>query len=41
MLRTYAFSGRKKVVLAVLSVTFFGLVGIIIWVVSKKLTCLS
>ena len=41
MLRTYAFSGRKKVVLGILSVTFFGLVGITIWVIGKKLTRLS
>ncbi|KAI9452772.1 hypothetical protein BJY52DRAFT_1418562 [Lactarius psammicola] len=38
MLRTHAFSGRKKKVLAVLSVTFFGLVGVIIWVTSKELS---
>ncbi|KAN0135260.1 hypothetical protein V8E53_006825 [Lactarius tabidus] len=38
MLRTYAFSGRKKTVLGVLSITFCGLVGIIIWVISTKLT---
>jgi hypothetical protein len=37
MLRTYAFSGRKKNVLAVLSITFFILVGVIIWVMSKEL----
>jgi hypothetical protein len=38
MLRTYTFSGRKKIVLGILSATFFGLVGIIIWVISKELT---
>ncbi|KAI9452770.1 hypothetical protein BJY52DRAFT_1418560 [Lactarius psammicola] len=38
MMRTYAFSGRKKKVLAVLSVAFFGHVGVIIWVMSKQLT---
>jgi len=38
MLRTYAFSGRKKKVLAILSITFFSLVGVIIWVMSKQLT---
>ncbi|KAF8273612.1 hypothetical protein EI94DRAFT_1715410 [Lactarius quietus] len=38
MLRTYAFSGRRKGVLAVLSITFFALVGINIWVISKQLT---
>ena len=40
MLRTYAFSGRKKAVLAILSIAFFGLAGVIIWVTSQKLTCL-
>ena len=39
MLRTYAFSGKKKWVLAVLSITLLSLVGVIIWV-SKKLSCL-
>jgi hypothetical protein len=38
MLRTYAFSGRKKMVLAVLSVTFFLFVAVLIWVTSKELT---
>jgi len=38
MLRTYAFSGRKKTVLAVLSIAFFGLVGIIIWVTSQQIS---
>jgi len=37
MLRTYAFSGRKKYVLAILSIAFFGLAGVIIWVTSKEL----
>ncbi|KAF8262833.1 hypothetical protein EI94DRAFT_656444 [Lactarius quietus] len=41
MLRTYAFSGKKKTIIAVLSVSFFCLVGIIIWVMSSKLTRLS
>ena len=41
MFRTYAFSGRKNEVLAVLSIAFLGLVGVIIWVTSKTLTCLS
>jgi hypothetical protein len=41
MFRTYAFSGRKNEVLAILSISFIGLVGVIIWVTSKKLTCLS
>ncbi|KAH9170059.1 hypothetical protein EDB89DRAFT_1353091 [Lactarius sanguifluus] len=38
MLRTYAFSWRKKWVLVVLSITYFGLVGVIIWVICKELT---
>ncbi|KAH8987614.1 hypothetical protein EDB92DRAFT_1875337 [Lactarius akahatsu] len=38
MLRTYAFSGRKTRVLVVLSITYLGLAGIIIWVSSKELT---
>ncbi|KAN0135255.1 hypothetical protein V8E53_006820 [Lactarius tabidus] len=38
MLRTYAFSGRKKPILALLSVAFFGLVGVIIWVFSKEIS---
>ncbi|KAI9452773.1 hypothetical protein BJY52DRAFT_895754 [Lactarius psammicola] len=38
ILRTYAFSGRKKKILAILSITFFGLAGVIIWVMSNKLT---
>ena len=37
MLRTYAFSGRKKPVLALLSIAFFGLVGSIIWVSTKEI----
>ena len=41
MLRTYAFSGRKKTVLAALSITFLTLVGVIIWVISKHLARLS
>ncbi|KAH9054027.1 hypothetical protein EDB83DRAFT_2393719, partial [Lactarius deliciosus] len=32
MLRTYAFSGRKTRVLVVLSITYLGLVGVIIWI---------
>ncbi|KAH8981679.1 hypothetical protein EDB86DRAFT_419289 [Lactarius hatsudake] len=38
MLRTYAFSGRKTRVLVALSITYLGLVGVIIWVLSKELT---
>jgi hypothetical protein len=41
MLRTYAFSGRKKAVLALLSIAFFGLVGVILWVISRELSRLS
>jgi hypothetical protein len=37
MLRTYAFSGRRKVVLVVLSVLFFTLVSYVVWVMSKEL----
>ncbi|KAH8997835.1 hypothetical protein EDB86DRAFT_2913560 [Lactarius hatsudake] len=38
MLRTYAFSGRKTPVLVALSITYLGLAGVIIWVLSKELT---
>jgi len=38
MLRAYAFSGRKKWVLAVLSITFAGLFGVTIWVMSRELS---
>ncbi|KAH8981675.1 hypothetical protein EDB86DRAFT_1477768 [Lactarius hatsudake] len=38
MLRTYAFSGRKTQVLVALSITYLGLAGLIIWVLSKELT---
>ncbi|KAH9008864.1 hypothetical protein EDB83DRAFT_481917 [Lactarius deliciosus] len=38
MLRTHAFSGRKTRILVVLSITYSGLVGVIIWVLSKELT---
>jgi hypothetical protein len=38
MLRTYAFSGMKKWVLAILSITLLGLVGVTIWVMSKELS---
>ncbi|KAH8984412.1 hypothetical protein EDB92DRAFT_1886740 [Lactarius akahatsu] len=41
MLRTYAFSGRKTWVLVVLSISYLGLTGVIIWVLSKELTRLS
>ncbi|KAH9162716.1 hypothetical protein EDB89DRAFT_616299 [Lactarius sanguifluus] len=38
MLRTYAFSGRKTWVLVALSITYLGLVGVIIWVLSNEIT---
>ena len=41
MLRTYAFSGRSKKVLAVLSISFLALASAMIWVTSKQLTRLS
>jgi len=37
MLRTYAFSGRKRTVLAALSITLLTLVGATIWVMSEHL----
>ncbi|KAI9430213.1 hypothetical protein H4582DRAFT_2103944 [Lactarius indigo] len=37
MLRTYAFSGRKKKILAILSTILFGLTGFMIWVSCKQL----
>ena len=41
MLRTYAFSRKKKWVLAVLSITLLALVSATIWVISKELSRLS
>ena len=41
MSRTYAFSRRKKWVLAALSVTFFVLASTVIWVTSTEITCQS
>ncbi|KAH9032822.1 hypothetical protein EDB84DRAFT_1676476 [Lactarius hengduanensis] len=38
MLRTYAFSGRKTRILVALSITYLGLAGDMIWVLSKELT---
>ncbi|KAN0136678.1 hypothetical protein V8E53_005448 [Lactarius tabidus] len=38
MLRTYAFSGKKKWVLAILLIALLGLVGVTIWVMSKELS---
>ena len=40
LLRAYAFSGRKKWVLTVLSITFATLLGFMFWVMSRELTCL-
>jgi len=37
MLRSYAFSGRQRPVLVVLSIPFFILVGFVVWVVSTQL----
>jgi hypothetical protein len=41
MLHAYAFSGKKKWVVVALSIKFLGLVGVIIWVMSRELTRLS
>jgi hypothetical protein len=41
MLRTYAFSGVKKWILAVLSVVLLSFVGATIWVTSRELGRLS
>ena len=41
MLRSYAFSGRRKLVLVTLSLSFFTLVGYVAWVISKELSCSS
>ena len=38
LLRAYAFSGRKKWVLTVLSITFATLLGFMFWVMSRELT---
>jgi len=38
MLRSYAFSGRKRLVLLTLSTSFLGLVGYVLWVLSKELS---
>src|SRR6266404_6955045 len=37
MLRTYAFTGRQKVIFVVLLTTYLGLLGIISWVISTQL----
>jgi hypothetical protein len=41
MLRSYAFSGRRRPVLVVLSAFFLSLLGVVIWVMSVQLRCLS
>jgi membrane protein YdbS with pleckstrin-like domain len=41
MLRTYAFSGRKKWILAVLSITLLSFVIVTIFVMSRELSRLS
>lgn len=41
MLRSYAFSGRRKSVLVALSLIFFTLVGYVVWVISQELNCSS
>ena len=41
MLRSYAFSGRKRLVLAALLISFLSLVSYVVWVVSKELSCPS
>jgi len=38
LLRTYAFTGRKQPILAALSIFFFTLVGLAVWVMSKQLS---
>ncbi|KAH9002532.1 hypothetical protein EDB86DRAFT_2896405 [Lactarius hatsudake] len=38
MLRTYAFTGRRRTILAALSISFFSLVGVAVWVISTQLT---
>jgi len=38
LLRTYAFTGRKRAILAILSISFFSLVAVAIWVMSKQLS---
>lgn len=38
MLRSYAFSGRRRLILLALSISFLSLVGYVVWVVSKELS---
>ncbi|KAI0300327.1 hypothetical protein BC826DRAFT_671829 [Russula brevipes] len=38
MLRSYAFSGRKRPILVILSISFCSIVGFVVWVVSKQLS---
>lgn len=39
MLRAYAFSGGKRLILVALTTSFLGLVGYVMWVVSNELSC--
>lgn len=41
MLRSYAFSGRRRLVLVALLTSFLSLVGYVVWVVSNQLDCPS
>ena len=41
MLRSYAFTGRKRPILVVLSLSFFSIVGFAVWVMSRQLDCSS
>jgi hypothetical protein len=41
MLRSYAFTGRRRPILVALSISFFSLVGYVVWVISKQLSCSS
>jgi len=38
MLRSYAFTGRRRPILVALSISFFSLVGYVVWVISKQLS---
>jgi len=41
MLRSYAFSGRRRVILVALSISYLSLVSYVVWVVSRELSCSS
>jgi hypothetical protein len=41
MLRSYAFTGRRRLVLAALSISFFSVVSYVVWVMSMELSCSS